>query len=123
MLHELLHSVSVGVTAGNVQQWIGWEEGVVETCQRALRPAALASMEVPRMRAYFENLDANWPYNGYVDVLDAISEYLEADRSAFCLNLLRTPLPERAAYAQKAMEAVGKRYEFLTIARKMTGAR
>lgn len=38
LLHEVLHSVSAGMTEQDYRRFRGWEEGVVEWLQRRWRP-------------------------------------------------------------------------------------
>ena len=58
LLHEVLHSVSVGFARDDYGQGPGWEEGVVEQMQRLLRPQALARLSASVPQAVLAEADA-----------------------------------------------------------------
>lgn len=46
LIHELLHTYSVGYDSQSYQEFRGWEEGVIEQLQRQLRPAILDQLNI-----------------------------------------------------------------------------
>ena len=97
-IHEMLHSVSVGLNEQDLRRLRGWEEGVVEQVQRLLRPQLLASIGVDVPEEVFAAVDRAWTLNGFVEALEVLRSALEREADTFYLDLLRTPLRERLAY-------------------------
>ena len=100
LLHEGLHSVSVGLTEPDYQRLRLWEEAVVESLQRLYRPLLFTrlGLDVPESR--FNGLEATWLYNHAMAALGRIAaERPEVPVRDFLEAMLRTPLPERPAFA------------------------
>ena len=93
LIHEMLHSVSVGTNEENYKRLRGWEEGVVEQLQRLLRPEILFRLNIAVPETTFTPAEAIWPYNSYIAAMERLRNYLKAD-------LLRTPLADRLSYAR-----------------------
>ena len=100
LLHEMLHSVSVGMNREDYTRLKGWEEGVVEQVQRQIRPLVLSRLDVNIPEEVFVPFELNWPYNRYISALEEIRSYLGYPLDSFYLALLRTPLAERIAYVR-----------------------
>ncbi len=100
LLHEALHSVSVGLTEPNYQRLRLWEEGVVESLQRLYRPRVFARLGLKVSENRFAAQEATWHYNRALEALGRIAaERPEADAQEFLEQMLRTPLPGRPAFA------------------------
>lgn len=102
LIHEALHSVSVGLTAQSYAQVPLWEEAVVENLQRVYRPAFLHSLGVDAPEVVFEAEETNWRFNPALGALLRISAALAEtglSEREFLEWLLRTPLADRKATA------------------------
>ena len=100
LLHEALHSVSVGLIEPDYQRLRLWEEAVVETLQRMYRPVLLRhlGLDVPENR--FASVEAIWPYNRAMEALARIAaERPDVPTREFLEQMLRVPLPDRPAFA------------------------
>ena len=99
LLHEALHSVSVGLTEPDYRRFRGWEEAVVETLQRMYRPEVFRRLGLNILETRFLTIEENWRYNRAVDALAAIAaERPEVPLRGFLEELLRMPLPDRPGY-------------------------
>lgn len=104
LIHEALHSVSVGFMRDDYQDFQGWEEGVVEQLQRLFRPRVLSRLRVTVDPQVFQRLDTDHGYNKFVAALEDIREAQQipaTQAEAFYLNLLATPLKERKSHVHK----------------------
>jgi hypothetical protein len=99
LLHEVLHSVSVGNTPSDYWSFPGWEEGVVEQVQRLLRPTVLLRLGILIDETTFTATEAQHAYNLYIGALEKINQATLAHSETFYIELLRTPLKQRATYA------------------------
>ncbi len=100
LLHEGLHSVSVGLTQENYNRFAPWEEAVVEGLQRLYRPFLFARLGLSVPESRFSGLEATWPYNHAIAALGRIvAERPEVPARDFLEGMLRTPLPDRPAFA------------------------
>ena len=97
-IHEMLHSVSIGLNEQDLRRMRGWEEGVVEQMQRLLRPRILTDVGIVVPEEVFAAVDHAWTLNGFVEALETLRSALEREADAFYLELLRTPLRERLSY-------------------------
>jgi PAS domain-containing protein len=109
--HEMLHSFSAGFEAAVYYERLrGWEEGVVESLERLLRPKLLDELQISfdhsvqaEAIAYEDCND----YNRYVDLLEALRRTLgysdDADEVAlFYTELLREHINRRFRWAMKS---------------------
>ena len=100
LLHEALHSVSVGLTEPNYQRARLWEEAVVESLQRLYRPLLFQQLGLEVEEVLFEPFEAVWRHNRAMEALGHIAaERPEVYRRDFLEGMLRTPLLDRPAYA------------------------
>lgn len=100
LLHEALHSVSVGLTQESYNQFAPWEEAVVESLQRMYRPALLRSLGVDADESRFAAPEATWRFNRTIDALGRIAaERPDVPAREVLEGMLRTPLPARPAFA------------------------
>lgn len=100
LLHEALHSVSVGLTKDSYDLFAPWEEAIVETLQRAYRPPLFRRLGLRVAESQFRDVELNWRYNQAVDALAQIAaERPSVPLREFAEELLRTPLLDRPAYA------------------------
>jgi hypothetical protein len=98
LIHESLHALSAGYNFADYQRYRGWEEGVVENCQRLLRPAVLEKLNVSVEESIFTEIEAANDFNRDIAALENVRLALgSSDRLAFYLYLLRTPLKDRYA--------------------------
>lgn len=100
LIHEALHSVSVGYNGNAFRQLRGWEEGVVEQLQRAFRPMILDRLGVMLPDSVFHPEEEAHAFNGYIAVLESLrlmlkEETMDSTQQSFYLNLLALPLSER----------------------------
>ena len=95
-LHELLHTYSVGLTRINIQEHKIYEEGVVESLLRLLRPEVLKVIGVDS-GIDFSTRDGNHPFNIYLRQLEEMRGKIGMEPLFFHKQLLNTPLPERKA--------------------------
>jgi len=106
LIHEALHSVSVGNREADYRVFHGWEEGVVESLQRLYRPDILKHMGISISEAVFAEAEKEWIYEPYIAALHRLSAELPSiSERTFLETLLQTPLAQRPA----AMLAWGKR--------------
>lgn len=100
LLHEVLHSVSVGMTEPDYRRLRLWEEGTVEALQRMYRPALLRHLGLDIVESRFTVVEAAWPYNHAMEALGRIAaERPEVSAREFLEQMLRTPPPDRPAFA------------------------
>jgi len=97
LIHEMLHTFSAGYNRRDFDDAPGWEEGVVEQCQRLLRPAVLARLGVGADEAIFAWAEASHRYNGYIRALETLRQSLNVPVDRFFLDLLSEPIKTRAA--------------------------
>lgn len=100
LIHEMFHSVSVGLTMPEYQRLRGWEEGVVEALQRLWRPQILANLHVTISEDVFTLWEKQWVFHRYIDALEGLRQHLGIASTDFYLALLKTPLPERLGYTR-----------------------
>jgi hypothetical protein len=98
-IHELLHSVSVGMNPGDYLRFRGWEEGTVEILQRRLRPQIMGRLDIVVEEEVFHTVESLWVYNDYIEALERMRAALQEDDMAFYMTLLHTPLAMRMHYA------------------------
>ena len=100
LLHEALHSVSVGLTEPDYQRFAPWEEAVVEGLQRLYRPHLFQRMGLNVDEKQFQAHEATWRYERALGAISQIAaERPEVLLRDFLEGLLRTPLPDRPAFA------------------------
>ena len=97
LLHEMLHSVSVGLNEEDYRRFPGWEEGVVEWLQRRWRPEILHELGVATPSEIFAQAERDWPLNDYLEALQTLQEACGLTSEIFYFDLLRTPLAQRLA--------------------------
>jgi len=98
LIHEALHSVSIGLTPQSFLLFPYWEEGVVENLQRLYRPILLKRLGLAVTEAAFTATEAEWRYSAPVDALRRIMAELPATgEQEFMERLLRVPLASRKA--------------------------
>lgn len=98
LIHEALHSLSVGYIRDDYQEFQGWEEGVVEQLQRLFRPRILAALSIPVNPEIFQRLDAEHAYNKFITALESLRELRQVpaeQAGVFYVDLLATPLRDR----------------------------
>lgn len=117
LLHEVLHSVSAGMTEQDYRRFRGWEEGTVEWLQRRWRPEMLRSLEIGIPEDLFAAAEQYWPLNEYLGALQALQEACGMEEDHFYLNLLRTPLALRPA----AVRTWGSQPGFLSLFARTIG--
>jgi len=107
LIHEMLHSVSVGMRETDYKRFRGWEEAVVEQLQRCLRPQILNQIGVDVAETVFAQAETFWLYNRYIEAMESLRKYLGQEETSFYLELLKIPLADRLAYvyAQNSSEA------------------
>lgn len=99
LLHEALHSVSVGLTEPDYRKMRLWEEAVVECLQRLYRPLVFERLGLDIPQAHYAAQEAIWHYNPAVEALERIiAERPDAPPREFLEQMLRTPLPDRPAF-------------------------
>ena len=100
LLHEAIHSVSVGLTEPNYQRLRLWEETVVESLQRLYRPRLFVRLGLQTSESQFTAHEATWPFQRALLALGRImAERPETVPQEFLEQMLRTPLPDRPAFA------------------------
>ena len=102
LIHEALHSVSVGLTVRSYAQAALWEEAIVENLQRLYRPVLLRSLGVDVPETLFEAEEVNWRFAPALAAMLRISVALAETgifETQFLERLLRTPLTDRKATA------------------------
>jgi len=98
LIHEALHSLSVGYVGTDYRAFRGWEEGVVEQLQRLLRPLVLVKLDVVTAAGAFR--DSERPYGVFIEALETLRRHLEAPvggdgATEFYVDLLKHPIRER----------------------------
>lgn len=91
LIHEVFHSVSVGLNKPDYDVFDGYEEGVVEQCTRLFRANILANASLP------PPADARTSYRRVVALLDMLRLQTQQAPQDFYLELLKTPLRDREA--------------------------
>lgn len=89
LIHEVFHSVSVGLNEPDYRAWKGYEEGVVEQCNRLWRAVILANTSLPLP------IDARTSYNDRIVLLESLRTRTQKSEQDFYLSLLQTPLRDR----------------------------
>ena len=95
LIHEALHSVSMGYIRADYDALIGWEEGTVEQLQRLLRRQVLDALAVDVPEGVFVEAEANYSFNPYIAALEDVRNALEVPSPEFYLRLLNTPIGQR----------------------------
>lgn len=106
LTHEMLHSVSVGVTVQTMISRIGWEEGVVEAMSRILVHEAAARANVSLDKTMLALAIAMNGYNKYIAALERARNAMNMDEREFYTTLIRTPIVERPEWVRRQL---GKR--------------
>lgn len=89
IVHEAIHSFSVGLIKDAYKRNPGWEEGIVEKLQRLIGPPVL------QLSAGIIAKPGEWAYNRYIDALEHIRQMLDEKEDPFYLRLIRIPLSAR----------------------------
>lgn len=98
LIHEALHSVSVGLTPQSFLLFPYWEEAVVESLQRLYRPSILKRLGLALTEEVFAATEAEWRYAAPVNALRRIMAELPGlTEREFLERLLRVPLASRKA--------------------------
>ena len=96
LIHEALHSLSVGYNMTDYQAFLGWEEGVVEQTQRLLRPIVLERLGVQVDSSVFSPIEAAYSFNKYIRAIELFRSVLgRDDEREFYLTLLATETKRR----------------------------
>ena len=97
LIHEALHSISVGYNGTDFRLLRGWEEGVVEQLQRIYRPIFLRQIGVRLEGTVFESGELHHQFNPYIAALESLRHYCEPPKQEidFYVDLLSLPLKER----------------------------
>lgn len=96
LIHEALHSVSVGLTPQSFLLFPYWEEAVVESLQRLYRPSLLKNLGLALTEEVFAATEAKWRYAAPVSALRRIiAELPGMTEQEFLERLLRVPLASR----------------------------
>ena len=98
LLHELLHTFSIGLNPEAYTNLRGWEEGTVEQLQRLIRPTVLARLGLNIPEETFAVVEADHPYNLFILALEQIRNPLDLHERNFYEQLLDIPLLERPGY-------------------------
>ncbi len=118
-LHELVHAHSPLSGQTDMEENLGWEEGVVEHLQRIIRPTVLQGrMDVDE--AAIRATEPVWPYRPYIAAFDKLQRDLgvtDADAGRWYAQLLQKPVEGRRQFLAisvlrspgrlKLMEAIG----------------
>ncbi len=94
-IHEMLHSVSVGLNETDVGRFRGWEEGVVEQTQRLFRQDIFTRIRIDSPESAYAEMDRLWKLNSYIKALEELRQVLLLDAEPYYLRLLQTPLNAR----------------------------
>lgn len=121
LIHEALHSVSVGMNEVDYRRFTGWEEGVVEWLQRRWRRQVLLAIGLDLPEEDFAATERNWALNGYLEALETLQAGcgLEADR--FYMTLIHTPLGQRLALVQAWGRSRGARADYFVLFARTIG--
>ena len=96
LIHEALHSFSAGYNMTDYQAFLGWEEGVVEQCQRLLRPTVLKRLGLQINDSVFVAVEASYSFNKYIGAIERLRGALHReDELEFYLDLLATQIKQR----------------------------
>lgn len=96
LIHETLHTVSVGFNRADFQANVGWEEGVVEQLQRLLRQDVLARLSIKVAETAFAPSEDMLRLNNYIDALERIRQTLAiADQKRYYIDLLSVAVRDR----------------------------
>ena len=99
LLHECLHSVSIGLTEPSYQRLRLWEEPIVESLQRIYRPLLFQHLNLVADERQFQPLEATWLYNQAIDALKQVAaQRPEVPFRQLLEEMLRIPLPDRPAF-------------------------
>lgn len=98
LIHEALHSISVGYIGTNFRSMPGWEEGVVEQLQRQFCLIVLHRLGSRLTAADFALRAERHQYNKYVEQLNLLRQTLDYDERNFFIDLLKMPLRERPVF-------------------------
>ena len=102
LLHEALHSVSVGLTNSSYGRLRLWEEAVVESLQRMYRPLLFERLSLDISEDEYAAQETIWPYNSAVEALGRIlAERPDVPAQEFLEQMVRMPLSDRPAFAFK----------------------
>lgn len=104
LIHEVLHSFSVGRSPDGSLNYAGYEEGVVESLQRLFRQEVLASLGIVVSPRSFVDRDLNSAYTDYVNALETMRLTLGREPKGFYTSLLGTPLEQRASLLREQAE-------------------
>lgn len=89
IVHEMLHSVSVGLTPLSFRRFRGYEEGIVERLTRLLHPQVAGAMSAA------VGSEARDAFDNYILSLEQLRGIAQMETEAFYLGLLQTPLEAR----------------------------
>jgi hypothetical protein len=112
LIHELVHSLSQPVTQEEIRSLKGWEEGPVEIIQRRIRAAVMAKHGAAYDEEHIRKVEGFWPFNAYVEAIEAICTTAGEDPFRFSLELLSLPVSQRPGlflrrHTQLALENKG----------------
>ena len=96
LIHESLHAHSAGYNGPDYRLYRGWEEGVVESLQRLLRPEILFRLGVVIPQADLLEADRQHPFSDRIQALEAIRQWLAVPERVFYKQLLATPIAQRS---------------------------
>ena len=91
LAHEVLHSVSVGLTPISFRNFRGYEEGVVERLTQLLYP------QIAEVMGGSASIDSRNPFDDFLLCLEQLRGIARMDTLDFYMGLLQTPLAEREA--------------------------
>jgi hypothetical protein len=123
LIHEVLHSVSVGNRESSYREFRGWEEGVVEWLQRCYRPDILHRSGVSVPAAIFSEAETRWIYAPAIEALRRLAAQLQdVSELEFFETLLKTPLQDRLSFVQLwGRRGSGDPAEFLRVFTEASG--
>ncbi len=117
LIHEALHSISVGYSGIDFRTMPGWEEGIVEYLQRQFCPVISDRLGVSVALTGFALRVERHPYNKYIEQLNLLRQALDYDELQFFLDLLSMPIRQRPAFifGQGNLFAGQKRIRFIRL--------
>ncbi len=121
LIHEALHSVSVGMNEADYGRFLGWEEGVVEWLQRHWRRQILFALDVNMPEDWFAATERIWPLNGYLDALETLQAGCGQEPEFFYRTLIRTPLAQRLTVVQAWGKGSGAVSDYLALFARTIG--
>lgn len=121
LIHEALHSVSVGMNEADYGRFLGWEEGVVEWLQRHWRRQILLTLGVDIPEDRFADIERIWPLNGYLDALETLRAGCGQEPAFFYRTLIRTPLAQRLTMVQAWSKGPGAASGYLALFARTIG--